>query len=131
MMNGKEWRIYDGIADGQQVPTDTLEAMLDAYAAYCVAESTKSQDTDSQTYDTPCAVCSKPLDGHTHELSAGRVAEIDAWLNSMSGVPAKLPVLATPMSNALQVCYDLRQHITALQSRLQAAEKRIKDLEGE
>ena len=25
--------------------------------------------------------------------------------------------LATPMSNALQVCYDLRQHITALQSR--------------
>ena len=78
---------------------------------------------DGQTYDTPCAVCSKPLDGHTHELSAGRVAEIDAWLNSMSGVPAKLPVLATPMSNALQVCYDLRQHITALQSRLEAAEK--------
>ena len=65
--------------------------------------------TESQDAASPAA---------PRELSAERLDEIDTWLNSMSGVPAKLPVLATPMSNALQVCYDLRQHITALQSRL-------------
>ena len=70
--------------------------------------------TESQDAASPAA---------PRELSAERLDEINAWLNAMKSVPAKLPVLATPMSNALQVCYDLRQHITALQSRLEAAEK--------
>ena len=70
--------------------------------------------TESQDAASPAA---------PRELSAERLDEIDTWLNAMKSVPAKLPVLATPMSNALQVCYDLRQHITALQSRLEAAEK--------
>ena len=66
---------------------------------------------DGQTYDTPCAVCGTPLDGHTHELSA------EEWREKHG----------TGYTHDDRVGYA-NYRIAALQSRLEAAEQQIEVL---
>ena len=69
------------------------------------APSTPCELSDGQTYDTPCAVCGKPLDGHTHELSADALSRHLSKVEEFAGE---------------ELGCELRNYIAALQSRLEA-----------
>ena len=114
---------------------------------YCKCPSAPSAPrelSDDQTYDTLCPTCGKPLDGHTHELIVEskfdehlRVRrQIDAQeaLDAANAfidehfrktearrVTCSIPVQDTDTDVVLvEYIQQSRDHITALQSRLEA-----------
>jgi DNA-binding transcriptional MerR regulator len=76
--------------------------------------------SDSQTYDTPCSVCGKVLDGHTHDPRELSIKQIKSALAEESKTDGYVESLAPR--------WQLIEWLAGLLEWLEAAEKQIEVL---